>query len=781
MRLYKKTIHQLIFLAGGMIILLVLSCFLGLTLKQEKMIRHSVYLSAVRLFESIVLTRRWNAGYGGVFVLKKEGMESNPYLEHPDITSASGLTYTLKNPALMTREISHLAAQRGHYRYHITSLKLMNPNNQPDDWERASLQQFELGVSETVQTAFLHGEQVYRLMRPLMVEDGCMQCHAKQDYAVGEVRGGISVSLPYKDVSVHLESNRAKMTALGLSVAAVFSFLLYFVIWRLVGHLFAISGELGGQKQRLEELNEALDRKVSERTAALQESEQRFRSTFEQAPVGICHLDLKGHFLRVNKRFCEIFKCPEAELRYRLFQEIFPGIHGIAGVEGWNALLLGEKDSILLERRSVLRGLSEIWVNMTFSLVRDDSSDPRYLICIVEDVSERRNLEQQLQQAQKMEAMGTLAGGIAHDFNNILTPILGYTEMLMEDTQPDEKRYSSLQVIFNAAIRAKDLIRQILTFSRQSDTQIQPLHIALVVKEVVKLLHSFLPSSIQISHNYTQEECIVLANPTQIHQILMNLCTNAYQAMPDGKGILSVQLKVEDLGGDSELTLAPGRYAVLVVTDTGCGMDPQTLQRIYDPYFTTKAQGEGTGLGLAMVHGIVDELGGIILVESAVGQGTTFTVYLPLVSTSDSKTEHVNVDLAGDCRGSESILLVDDDPVIAAMVTGMLQDLGYEVVSFNGSVEALEYFREHKDAFDLVVTDIAMPELTGIMMAREMATLRVDLPIILCTGFNAEFSREMTSLTNVMTLLTKPILKHDLARAVRRALDGDLSSNNSAG
>lgn len=267
MQLCNKTTRHLILLAGGVIILLVLSCFFGLTIKQEKMIKHSVHLSADRLFESIVLTRRWNAEHGGVFVQKKDGMPSNPYLEHPDMVSSSGLIYTLKNPALMTREISELAAKSGHYRYHITSLKLMNPNNRPDDWERSSLEQFERGAKESAQITHMDGQRVYRLMRPLLVETGCLQCHHQQGYTNGEVRGGISVSLPYEEVAQNLTGNRIKMTALGLAIIATFCFLFYFVIWRLVTHLFSISGELEVQKKQLEELNAELDQKVTERTS----------------------------------------------------------------------------------------------------------------------------------------------------------------------------------------------------------------------------------------------------------------------------------------------------------------------------------------------------------------------------------------------------------------------------------------------------------------------------------------------------------------------------------
>nr|WP_320012606.1 ATP-binding protein [uncultured Desulfobulbus sp.] len=774
MQLYRqKTTRHLLLLAGGVIILLVLSCFLGLTVKQESMIKSSVYLSAQRLFESIVLTRRWNAQYGGVFVQKKTGMLSNPYLEHPDISTASGLIYTLKNPALMTREISLLAEQSGHYRYHITSLKLMNLANVPDNWERESLEKFEQGVEERVQVAVVDGQQVYRFMRPLVVEDGCMSCHGKQGYQRGEVRGGISVSLPYKDIAAHLGSNRIKMAGLALSIIGIFIFLFYFVIWRLVGHLFSISGELKEQKQQLEYLNADLDEIVNERTLALQESEQRFRLLFEQAPVGICHIGLNGQILRVNDRFCEIFGYEVSQLLAKQFQDISFDAKKISMLGEWEELLIGEKDSFTLEQPYLRADNFELWVYLTISLIRRESGEPRYFICVVEDRSERRNLQLQLQQAQKMEAMGTLAGGIAHDFNNILTPILGYTEMLMEDSQANEKQYNSLQAVFNAATRAQELIRQILTFSRRNDTEQHPLNITLVVKEVLKLLRSFLPSSVEICHLLTKEDCIVRANPTQIHQVMMNLCTNAYQAMEEGSGTLTVELDIQHLENTEELLSLPaGRYGVLLVKDTGCGMDAITIERMYEPYFTTKDKGEGTGLGLAMVHAIVEDLGGAIEVVSTPGKGTCFTVYFPIVVREPTSRGVAALPLGeGIPGGEESILLVDDEPAIVSMQTIMLEELGYHITSLSNPVRALELFREDASRFDLVISDISMPEMSGVLLAKEINKLRADIPILLITGFSAEYSREIFKLNAVHGLLTKPILKQDLARSVRQALD----------
>ena len=402
---------------------------------------------------------------------------------------------------------------------------------------------------------------------------------------------------------------------------------------------------------------------------------------------------------------------------------------------------------------------------------------------------ERRKMCVQLQQAQKMEAIGTLAGGIAHDFNNVLTAVIGYTEMALDDVTKGPLLQNDLQEVLKAGIRAKDLVNQILTFSRQTEQELMPVKLKLVAKEAIKLLRASLPTTIEIRQDI-QNESWVLADPTQIHQILMNLCTNAGHAMQEKGGILEVSLRNVDLktdqnrskieipksmaqsapgwAGQAEIGLAPGSYLRLTVSDTGHGMDRSTIQRIFDPYFTTKDKGEGTGLGLSVVHGIVKDHGGTVTVYSEPGRGAAFHVYLPVIERESE------LDVAAEKilpTGTERILFIDDEPSLVNLGTQMLEGLGYKVVTRTSSLEALELFKEQYDKFDLVFTDMTMPNMTGEELAKEVLKVRPDIPVILCTGFSSRITEEKAKAFGIRAFVMKPLLKLDMAKTIRRVLD----------
>ena len=344
--------------------------------------------------------------------------------------------------------------------------------------------------------------------------------------------------------------------------------------------------------------------------------------------------------------------------------------------------------------------------------------------------SEKR-LEAQLQQAQKMEAIGTLASGIAHDFNNILSPIMIHSEMAMIELAHDHPLQHNLKQIFLAGERARDLVKQILTFSRQSKQERTPLKIGLIVKEIIKLLRASLPSTIEIHQHIEAESDTVLADRTQIHQIFLNLCTNAAHAMRDESGVLEVIVAGELM--DSEAVgqfsaLNPGFYLRLTVSDTGHGIDDEVINRIFEPYFTTKEPGKGTGMGLAVVHGIVKSYGGDITVESKPGKGTAFHVLLPRIEADALSITEKKVEIP---RGTERILCVDDEKVAIDIIQRMLENLGYKVTARTSSVETLEVFKNKPDAFDLVITDMTMPNMTGKELAKELMSIRPDIPMIL--------------------------------------------------
>lgn len=393
-------------------------------------------------------------------------------------------------------------------------------------------------------------------------------------------------------------------------------------------------------------------------------------------------------------------------------------------------------------------------------------------IIVSQDVSRELQMEAQFRQAQKMEAIGLLAGGIAHDFNNLLTPIIGFTTLSMDEVPKEGTVYQDLAHVKEAAIRAKELVAQILTFSRQSEGEPHPTKLTSIVKEALKMLRSSLSRTITIRQDIHPDLRNVLADPTQIYQVLMNLCVNASHAMPEG-GILTVALDNVDL----HQRLCPSCQArlemedscvQLVVKDTGAGMDTTVQERIFEPYFTTKKPGEGTGLGLAVVHGIVLKHGGHICVESEKGKGTSFFIYLP---TCQTVAESQTVTVEQTEGGSESVLFVDDEVAILKLVKKMLERRGYRATMRSNGIEALELFKAKPEAFDLVITDYMMPGLTGDKLASELHALRPDLPVILCTGFSNFISPEKAEALGIDEIVLKPVLGEDLELAIRRVME----------
>lgn len=395
-----------------------------------------------------------------------------------------------------------------------------------------------------------------------------------------------------------------------------------------------------------------------------------------------------------------------------------------------------------------------------------------------ESIQERMiNLEQQLFQSQKMEAIGTLASGIAHDFNNILTGIMGYVELAKMDAGPRSKVRMDLEQALKAAHRAQDLIRQILSFSRKVDgRRNQALDLKALIKETLKLLRASIPATIEIQEHLDGDGALVLANASRVHQVLMNLCTNASQAMGDGGGRLTVRLDKRILIGEgaADRGVRPGRYLELSVSDTGPGIRPEYRERIFDPYFTTKVEGQGTGLGLAVARSIVESYGGTIDVLDRPDQGASFSVLLP-ATTAVPECDHQEEDEWP--GGSESILFLDDEPTIASWGQQILARLGYDVASFSRSNDALDAFRKAPDRFDLVVTDMVMPHMTGDFLASQILSIRPDMPIIMFTGYSEKAMGKNAIQQGVKAILSKPLAASKLARAIRRVLDNPPSES----
>lgn len=407
----------------------------------------------------------------------------------------------------------------------------------------------------------------------------------------------------------------------------------------------------------------------------------------------------------------------------------------------------------------------------TISPVTDARGRIVNYVAVKRDITKQIRLEDQVLQAQRMETIGTLAGGIAHDFNNILAPILGYTEMLLDDVPEEGQLRDNLNEIYTSSTRAKKLVKQILTFSRQDTSELKLMKIQPVVEEALRLIRATIPTTIKIRQNIMSKGGVIKADPTQIHQLVMNLTTNAYHAMMETGGELKVSLQEIELN-DREtlgLDLESGPYTCLIVSDTGVGMDKKLTEKIFDPFFTTKELGKGTGMGLSVVHGIVKNTGGAIHVYSEPGKGTEFKVYFPLAKSSSEEQKKENGGIIQ--RGSERILLVDDEKAIIRMETMMLERLGYQVVSRTNGIEALEAFRANPHKFDMVITDMAMPNMSGDKLASELVKIRPDIPVLLCTGFSENISKERASFLGIGGFLLKPVVMRDLSQKIRDVLN----------
>jgi len=507
-------------------------------------------------------------------------------------------------------------------------------------------------------------------------------------------------------------------------------------------------------------------------------SEQRFRDLFNGITDIIYTQDLKGCFTSVNPALCKAFGYEEDELIGRcsaefmkpeiapnFIKEYLEPLKKFRYHEGTTIYFKKNKKKLYVEYKSVL--------------IQPENGEP-FISGTGRDVTERilserkvAKLLKQVTQSQKMETIGTLAGGIAHDFNNILFPILGYTEMLLADVPEDSPFKKSLHKIYTGALRAKNLVKQILTFSRQESVELKLMKMQPIIKEALKLIRSTIPTTIDIKQDIKTDCGIIKADPTQIHQIILNLTTNAYHAMEDNGGGMRIGLKEVELGEDDIIThdMAPGAYACLTIADTGTGIDKYVIDKIFDPFFTTKEQGKGTGMGLSVIHGIVKTMKGTIKVYSESGKGTKFYVYLPIIkNASEKQTSLTKTPYQG---GTERILLVDDDEEVLTMEKKMLEHLEYQVTSHTSSIEALEAFRASPDRFDLVITDMAMPNMSGDKLSAELIKIRPDIPILICTGFSENMSKEKAEFLGIKGFLMKPIIMKDLAKKIREVLEAN--------
>lgn len=496
--------------------------------------------------------------------------------------------------------------------------------------------------------------------------------------------------------------------------------------------------------------------------------------SFDKAPIGIIYLGNQCQFLNINEQARRDLGYSEAELSKLALFDINPNFDRKDIDEMWQRL--GDEKIINFESVQLRKDGSEFPVEVTVKLL--EYKQQQYSLAFVQDISERKNdekmkamMQANLEQSQRLDSLGVLAGGIAHDFNNILSAINGYTDLTKMLCADNQKVQHFLSQLSTASSRAKNLVHQILNFSKQSGLEKHPIDISRVINEALELIRATIPTTIEITKAIPANLGVVLANETQIHQIVMNLCTNAYHAIPDEAGSIDIELcpiTITDKDRMNYPDLYPGEYVKFIISDTGSGISPEILSNIFDPYFTTKKPGEGTGLGLSTVHGIVKDHGGTIKVYSEMNQGTIFQILLPLEDYKETECEGGNDDLP---RGNETILFVDDEKLLLEIGKEMLEGLGYQVETRASSIDTLAAFKAQPHKYDLVISDMTMPKFTGDSLAAELKKIAPELPIILCTGFSTRLNANKLLALGVGKVLMKPVTMKELATNIRLVLD----------
>ena len=534
--------------------------------------------------------------------------------------------------------------------------------------------------------------------------------------------------------------------------------------------------EVEDKEQAIVAMNANLENLVLERTQKILESEQKFKESeekyldlYDHAPDMFGSVDAStGLVIECNQTLCRTLGMTRDEI---VGTEIFDLYHSASKEDAKEVFATFQTTGAITDRQMFLRHSdgTPLAVSLNVSAVRDENGKILFSRSSWRDVTELKKMESDLRQAQKMEAIGTLAGGIAHDFNNILAAILGYTELALEDAGKGTELEDSLLEVQTAGNRAKGLVKQILTFARETDEEVLPLDIRPIVKELVNFIRSSIPTTISVDLSM-ESNALILANPSQIHQILMNLCTNSAHSMQDG-GELNIVTRDVQIGLDSIRPangILAGEYLQICVRDTGAGMSPEVMETIFEPYFTTKEVGKGTGIGLAVVHGIVSKYEGYIEVKSTVGKGTTFDIYIPTTREKEASAADNDGITQG---GTEHILVVDDEEPLAKMHGRILEQLGYRVTVCSNSFEALKTFRSESSNISVLLTDMTMPGLTGEKLAQSCQEIKPELVVIICTGYSEVATSKTAIELGVHAVVQKPVVGTALARALREGLD----------
>ncbi len=705
-------------------------------------------------YEKDLIYRRWASLQGGVYVKPSAMTPPNPYLAHlpdRDVVTSTGQALTLVNPAYMTRQVHELGAQQYEARGHITSLNPLNPANRPDAWEAGVLRSFEGGAAGATTLMEIEGRTYFRLMRPFVTEASCLRCHAAQGYRVGDIRGGVSVSLPF---------DRYQASARAQQMPLLWAHLLIGVV--------GLAG-IAGSARMLRRSDRVLRARAARHAAVL-----------ETAIDGFWIVDAGGRLLEVNDAYCRMSGYAADELLGMRVADL--EVHESDADTAAHIGRVREAGSDRFESRHRRKDGSEFDVEVSVQFAPAAEHHGEYFVAFVRDITDRRRaaaerarLEARLGQAQRIESVGRLAGGVAHDFNNMVGVIRGYTELALRRVPASDPLHADLVEVHAAALRSADLTRQLLGFARQQTVTPRVLDLNDAVESTLKMLRRLIGENIDLVWEAGAGLWPVRVDPAQVDQVLANLCVNARDAIA-GVGTVTIETAnavLDDAFCATRPGAVPGDYVRLVVRDTGPGIPPSALPHIFEPFFTTKPVGEGTGLGLATVYGIVKQNAGFIDAESEPGRGAVFTVYLPRHrgAAAGSARDGGALQAAGLPTGTETVLLVEDEAAMLKMTAGALRQLGYTVLAASTPETGLELAAGHEGPLHLLLTDVVMPRMNGRDLAAQVRAIRPGLPCVFMSGYTAGIIGPGSVLDEGVHFLQKPFTLAELAGTLRRVLE----------